>query len=99
MTDVNIAAQLLVDGYNDRYDTALIISGDSDLTTPISLVRRQFPKKRVIVAFPPDRHSISLRRAANGAFAIGEDKLRQNLLPTPITASNGFAIHRPREWY
>lgn len=99
MTDVNIAAQLLVDGYNNRYDTALIISGDSDLTTPVSLVRSQFPGKRVIVAFPPDRHSQHLRRTANGAMAIGEDKLRHNLLPNAITAPNGFVIHRPAQWY
>lgn len=64
-----------------------------------SLVRSQFPNKRVIVAYPPDRHSQRLRRAANVAFAIGEEKLRQNLLPSPITTGSGFAIRRPAEWY
>lgn len=98
MTDVNIAAQLLVDGYNDRFDTALIISGDSDLTTPIRLIRQNFPTKRVIVAFPPDRHSAQLRQHANGSLHIGEDKLRQNLLPPTVTTASGFVIHRPVEW-
>jgi len=35
MTDVNIATQMLEDAYDDRYDTAILFSGDSDLTTPI----------------------------------------------------------------
>src|SRR5690606_35973416 len=34
MTDVNIAVQLLADAYDDKFDTAIIISADSDLVTP-----------------------------------------------------------------
>src|SRR5690606_6741738 len=40
MTDVNIAIQLLCDAFDDVFDTALVISGDSDLTTPIRRVRQ-----------------------------------------------------------
>ena len=40
MTDVNIATQLLIDAFEDRFDTALIISGDSDLTTLIRRVKK-----------------------------------------------------------
>jgi uncharacterized LabA/DUF88 family protein len=57
MTVVNIAAQLLTDAYEDRFDTAIIISGDSDLNAPIERVCQRFPAKRVIVAFPPARRS------------------------------------------
>lgn len=99
MTDVNIAAQLLVDAYEDRFDTVLIVSGDSDLTTPIKLVRERFPKKRLIVAFPPKRRSDQLRRAAHGYIVIGADSLRQNLLPNEITTASGFVLKRPKQWY
>ena len=34
--DVNLAVQLLHDAYQNRYETAVIISGDSDLPTPPS---------------------------------------------------------------
>lgn len=99
MTDVNIAAQLLVDAFEDRYDTALIVSGDSDLTTPIKLVRQHFPKKRLIVAFPPNRRSDQLRRSAHGHVVIGADSLRQNLLPDEIRTASGFLLKRPSRWY
>lgn len=99
MTDVNIAAQILTDAFDDRFDTALVISGDGDLTTPIRLVRERFPQKRVIVAFPPDRRSAQLKNTANGTLVIGEDKLRQNLLPNQITTASGYVLHRPQQWY
>ncbi|MEZ4982861.1 MAG: NYN domain-containing protein [Saprospiraceae bacterium] len=35
MTDVNIATQMIIDGFTDQYDLAMLISGDSDLVPPI----------------------------------------------------------------
>ena len=49
-TDVNIAVRLLEDAYDDRFDTAMVVSGDSDLVPPIESVRHRFPDKRVLVA-------------------------------------------------
>ena len=45
MTDVNIAVQILSDAFRNQFDTALILSGDSDLVPPIREVRRLFPEK------------------------------------------------------
>ena len=99
MTDVNIATQLLIDAFEGRFDTALIISGDSDLTTPIRRVRQRFPNRRLIVAFPPNRRSDQLRKAAHGYLVIGADSLRQNVLPDEILTTDGFVLKRPAEWY
>lgn len=98
MTDVNIAIQLLSDAVDDRFDVALVMSGDSDLTTPIRRVRERFPNKKVIVAFPPKRHSAELKRVANGHLVIGEDKLRASQLPDNITKPDGFVLARPASW-
>lgn len=98
MTDVNIAVQLVADAYEDVFDVALLVSGDSDLTTPIRHVRSRFPGKRVIVAFPPSRHSAALTRAASGHLTIGEDKLRSGQLPEQITLSTGYVLTRPATW-
>lgn len=98
MTDVNIAIQLLCDAFDDAFDVALVISGDSDLTTPIRRVRQRFPLKRVIVAFPPRRNSSELERCANGYLVIGEDKLRASQLPEQIVKPGGFVLRRPPSW-
>lgn len=98
MTDVNIAAQLLTDAFDDRFDTALIISGDSDLTPPVQRIRQRFPEKRIIIALPPGRHSQQLTQAANGAFTIGEAKLRKSQLPEQIVTQSGYVLQRPTHW-
>lgn len=98
MTDVNIAIQLLLDALDDAFDVALVISGDSDLTTSIHRVRQRFPAKRVIVAFPPRRYSSELKRCASGYLSISEDKLRANQLPDSIVKPDGFMLPRPATW-
>ena len=98
MTDVNIAIQLMTDAFDDTSDVALVISGDSDLTTPIRRVRERFPEKRVIVAFPPQRHSKALKQHANGHLAISENKLRASQLPAGVTTASGYVIQRPAHW-
>jgi uncharacterized LabA/DUF88 family protein len=98
MTDVNIAVQMLGDAFDDHFDTALLISADSDLTTPVKALRTRFPEKRVIVALPPARRSHQLTKAANGYFVIGQDSLRASQLPEQIVLPRGYVLHRPREW-
>jgi len=98
MSDVNLAMALLLDAVDDRFDTAILVSGDSDLTTPIRHVRDRFPQKRVVIAFPPNRNSYDLKRAAHGHLSIGEDKLRKSLLPDIVTTPTGVELHRPSTW-
>jgi uncharacterized LabA/DUF88 family protein len=98
MTDVNIATQLLCDAFDGVYDTALVISADSDLVTPIHKVKERYPEKRVIVAFPPRRQSGELKRCATGHLFIGEDKLRASQLPEKVLKPDGFELERPAEW-
>jgi len=98
MTDVNIATELLVDAFQERYDTALLISADSDLAGPIIKVRGLFPAKRVIVVFPPDRVSERLRREANYAFTLGRSNIAQSQLLDPVQKPDGFLLNRPATW-
>lgn len=98
MTDVNIAVQLLSDAFDDNFDTAFVISGDSDLTTPIRRVRSRFPNKKIVVLFPPDRHSKQLKQTANAYLSIGEQKLRTSQLRDPVFTANGHALRRPGQW-
>ncbi len=98
MTDVNIATELLVDAFDDRCDTALLITADSDLTRPIEMIRRRFPTKRVVLAFPPDRFSDRLRRAASSALTIGRGVVSASQFPDEVRKPDGFILRRPVEW-
>lgn len=98
MTDVNIAVQLLSDAHDDLFDVALLISGDSDLTTPVRKLRSLYPRKQVIVMLPPNRHSVELAKAANASLPIGEAKFRQSQLPDEVLRSDGYILKRPQHW-
>lgn len=97
-TDVNIAVRLLEDAYDDRFDTAMVISGDSDLVPPVESVRSRFPHKRVVVAAPPKRWSAQLKQAANAALRIWPKTIESNRLPDPVVASNGVELRAPAGW-
>ena len=43
-TDVDIATHLLVDCFLDDFDEAVVISNDSDLVSPIEMVKSTFGK-------------------------------------------------------
>ena len=98
MTDVNIAVELLGDAQDDAFDTAIIISGDSDLTPPVRATLNRYPARRVIVAFPPARHSSQLEVAATAAFTIGRKKLKDSQLPDEVIKPDGFVLRRPTQW-
>jgi len=98
MTDVNIAVRLLADAMDDAFDTAMIVSADSDLVPPVMEVRARFPEKRIIIANPPKRHSVRLAEAANICFTIGRKKLQDSQLSDQITKPDGFVLTRPASW-
>ena len=97
-TDVNIAVRLLDDAYDDLFDLAIIVSGDSDLAPPIESVRRRHSTKTVVVAFPPKRPSAELARVADSAYHINPSMIRSARLPDPVVQANGVALHAPQGW-
>ena len=98
MTDVNIAVHMITDAMQGKYDTAILVSGDSDLIPPIETVHTFFDPKRVLVVFPPDRHNISVKNVAKGSFIIGRQKLMQNQFPDNVETKSGYIISKPKEW-
>jgi uncharacterized LabA/DUF88 family protein len=97
-TDVNIAVALLADAVRGRFDTALLISADSDLCPSIQETKELFPVKRIIAVFPPSRHSAELKRVADGFLFIGKDKIRRSQLPAQIVTKDGIVLRRPEYW-
>lgn len=98
MTDVNIATQMIIDAYQDKYDMAMLISGDSDLVPPIRAVHENFNDKRVFVAFPPKRFNHSVALVAKGSIIIGRKKLVDSQLPNEVKKRDGYTLRKPGEW-
>jgi hypothetical protein len=98
MTDVNIATEMLTDAFQDNYDTALLISADSDLVPTVLAIQNLFPEKKIVVAFPPKYHSAELKKYANAAFSIWHDHFKKSLFPDEVRKDDGFVLQRPDSW-
>lgn len=98
MTDVNIATQMLIDAFNNKFEKALLVSADSDLVPLIEAVREKYPEKSVVVAFPPERYSADLEKVANACLHINRAKLAQSRFPDKVKKADGFVLERPQEW-
>ena len=97
-TDVNIATALIEDAVEDRYDVAILVSGDSDLRPAVAAVKRLRPEKLIIAAFPPSRHSRVLARAVDAYVTISRSKVHNAQLPPKIVTRNGVLLTRPAYW-
>ncbi|MGH9115459.1 MAG: NYN domain-containing protein [Acidimicrobiales bacterium] len=97
-TDVSIAVSMVEDAALGRFDTALLVSADSDLCPAIRSVRRVRPGARVVAVFPPKRRSDELRQVADASFTLGHATIRRSLLPSSVRATSGQVFTRPRRW-
>jgi len=96
-TDINIAITLLADGMTDKFDTALILSGDSDLAPVITKLKKLCPNKKVGIIVPQNQSAMNLKQHADFFKKIQDRDLKKSLLPKQINY-NGNIINVPDGW-
>lgn len=96
-TDVNIALRLFSDAVQDKFDTAILVSADSDLIPPIQAISSLFPEKRVGIVIPLGRRAKELKQVADFSFKMERKRLESNLLPKDYNL-NGVNITAPDKW-
>ena len=91
-TDVNIALDLVMDGFLNKYDRAILISADTDLVAAVERARQLKPGKEVFIAVPPGRG----RRAHEFGkmLILRSTRLGQSLLAVEYTDADGAVIAR-----
>ncbi len=94
-SDVNVAVQMVADGFLNRYDTALVVSNDSDIQPAVDIVRSELGK-RVVVADPRNNRYPALlgderRQVRRGA-------LERSQFANAVVTAAGRTITRPTAW-
>jgi uncharacterized LabA/DUF88 family protein len=97
-SDVNIAISLVEDAALDRFDTAILVSGDSDLSPAVKAAKRLRPHTQVVAVFPPLRSSDPLRKVVDRTLHIDQRMLRRSQLPDEVITANGIKLSRPAYW-
>ncbi|MFE7130313.1 NYN domain-containing protein [Streptomyces sp. NPDC057638] len=98
-TDVNIAVSLVSDIATRAADSAMIISGDSDLSPAVRTAKSLMPSAHIIAAFPPGRSSHELRKIMPASFTIFRAKFAGAQLPQTVKdPRTGHVLERPAKW-
>jgi uncharacterized LabA/DUF88 family protein len=111
-TDCNIVAKLLEDAFCDNFQTAFILSADSDIVPAIEVIKRnsQTKTKVIIVAPPPfegkrnhsnklSEHNISnFIRICDGKKRIKFKHLKSHLLPKEVKSNSGKKVVMPNTY-
>ena len=99
MTDVKLSLAMVADAQDDKFDTAILVSGDSDQVPTIQYIKTRYPTKRVIVYFPPNRPSHHLKQEAHGVMHVDELMLRNSQMDDPMLARDGKTkLFCPDHW-
>ncbi|TET62224.1 NYN domain-containing protein [Candidatus Aerophobetes bacterium] len=100
LTDVNIAVQLLQSAIRDEFDTAVLMTADTDLLPAIQAAKDNFPGKRIRVIFPIGRYTRELHQLCRDHARIKERHLKTCQLPDTVTvdSTKGIRVRRPTEW-
>ena len=95
-SDVNIAAHLVNDAHNGSFEVAVLITNDSDLLTPIQIVRRELAL-RVGIINPYRRFAHVLAREASFKKKIRKGVLATSQFPSVLHDAQG-PFHKPASW-
>lgn len=95
-SDVNLASHLLLDGFDDDYEMAVVISNDSDLELPVRMMRERL-NKPIGIFDPSRRRSFELHGAATWYRPLRRGPLSASLFPDTVTGEQG-SITKPANW-
>lgn len=93
-SDVNLATFLLLDGFDGRYDEAVVISDDSDLVVPIREANQRFGSIHVVSPRGQGQNSMASGAASWSSLSLGD--LARSQLPSPLVLPSGRTVHGPR---
>jgi uncharacterized LabA/DUF88 family protein len=95
-SDVNIAAHMINDGYKGLYDSAVMVTNDSDLVEAIRIVKSELGK--TVGILNPQKHPSSrLIKHATFLKQIRTGTLKASQFPATLTDSKG-TFNKPKEW-
>lgn len=95
-SDVNLASFMIRDAAKDEYDTAVVITNDSDLVMAFRIVKLDF-KKKVILVSPGQKFSNHLSGYASEKIKLTSEILMKSQFDENLKDKNG-TFSRPFTW-
>ena len=97
-SDVNLASYLLMDGWQDRYDAALVMSQDSDLCEPMRLVKLELKKAVGLVWLDGLEPGRRFRSVTSFVRHATPSRLANAQFPDTLMGRDGHLTRKPERW-
>ena len=102
-TDVNISIRMIADCFQEKTDSLILVSGDSDLLPPIEFIQKNYPKKKIKVHFPPTIYSHNIEhnmKTHKSKVVLLEKSLNKfaNCQMSDSVSANGKCYTIPSKW-
>ena len=97
-SDVNLAAHLVNDAHLGRFDTAFVVSQDTDLCEPLRMVNKQLGKTVGLIWLEDSRPGKRHREVSNFIKHANLSILRRCQFPDPVIGRGGRKIAKPLTW-
>lgn len=97
-TDVAISARLLEIFISNKCETAVLVTGDTDLAAGVKVAQKLFPQKEICFAFPYGRKNKELAQIVSTSFQINKKSYTAHQFPDPIILKDGRSIVKPAKW-
>lgn len=97
-TDINVALALMLDGVDNVYDMAILLSADSDQGATARFFRERFPDKVLLAVAPPNRPvSDKVKPYADQHFTMNRSLMEKCVMGEIVQGKSGNII-RPEEY-
>jgi hypothetical protein len=96
-SDVSIATYLLIDGFRQSFQKAIVIPNDSDLAEPIWIVHDELMLEVIVIS----RYlwvTNELKRAASRSGQLQPQLVKQCQFPPVVVDMRGGSVLKPRTW-
>lgn len=98
-SDIHLALTIYEDAANDVFDTAYMVTADTDQAATARFVSTRFPEKRLISVSPPGRtHAQHLLSFTHGKVALSKEHIERALFRGFVTGGGKPAVIRPTEY-
>lgn len=97
-TDVAISLKLMELFHLDTCDTAILVTGDTDLAPAVRMAVNIFPSKTICFAFPYKRKNKELNSITTSSFLIRKERYAAHQFPDPYSGVSGRSINKPPTW-
>lgn len=96
-SDVNLGVHIVRDGFQQKYEHAVVLTNDTDLEEPLRIVQQEL-KLPVTLLSPVSKPATSLVNQSSHVIHLTQAHLLASQFPASFTDVNGKAINKPATW-